>query len=154
MCGLRTCPGLWRSFHIPTPAFCRLCMYTCECVRKSLFLSLFFCLFLFRFARAPRGGVIPDRALCLPTLSHFLIVNKHTLGTSQTVSSSQKPWTYFAERKKEKEKTRGHTLGTSASSLHKPLRTHFADFSMLHKRSLTHLAEVQQKKSQCPNIYR
>ena len=48
MCGLRTCPGLWRSFHIPTPAFCRLCMYVYMrvCEKKFVSLSLFLSLSL------------------------------------------------------------------------------------------------------------
>jgi hypothetical protein len=34
------------------------------------------------------GAVLPDRALCLPTFSHFLIVNKTSLSLSLYLSLS------------------------------------------------------------------
>ena len=37
------------------------------------------------------GAVSPDRALCLPTFSHFVIVNKNSLSLSLFLSLSPSP---------------------------------------------------------------
>jgi len=47
--------------------------------------------------RVRPGAVLPDRALCLPTFSHFLIVNKTSLSLSLSLSLwSSAPTTILA----------------------------------------------------------
>ena len=41
------------------------------------------------------GAVLPDRALCLPTFTHFLIVNKTSLSLSRSLSVSLKHFRGF-----------------------------------------------------------
>jgi hypothetical protein len=42
------------------------------------------------------GAVSPDRALCLPTFSHFFIVNKTSLSLSLSSSSSSSSSSYLS----------------------------------------------------------
>jgi hypothetical protein len=48
------------------------------------------------------GAASPDRALCLPTRSHFVIVNKTSLSlSSHSLSDSQQTPLWTKERKRE-----------------------------------------------------
>jgi hypothetical protein len=81
--------GVYITMHVYTPIHACLCVSVCDrerCVGgisrllqyKVWALSLSLTLSLSLHA----GPVLPDRALCFPTFSHFLIVNKTSLSIS------------------------------------------------------------------------